>query len=276
MVPQLLGDPHACLDRKAPAPHRPRRLYREDRTHAGPISRRATSIRRMSASGLTVPVIGDPRAIYARLRLPGGGGWSGMVHDGRRWLLSCSPELFFRLDGTRLTARPMKGTVPADAGPESLLGDPKQRAENLMIVDLIRNDLARVAEPGSVAVPALFEVETYPTVLAMTSTVTADLAAGRDAVDVLEALFPCGSINRRPEDTGDGDYRGTGGRPARALYRLDWRDRPRWRCRFQCHHPHAYDRTGSGQGGYRSWVRGSWRIRRRRANGRNALRKPRS
>jgi para-aminobenzoate synthetase/4-amino-4-deoxychorismate lyase len=116
-----------------------------------------------------------------------------------RTLLSFSPELFFHLDARRITARPMKGTAGPDTDPAALAADPKQRAENLMIVDLIRNDLSRVAEPGSVAVPDLYTIETYPTVHQMTSTVTATLAEGRDAVSVLEAAFPCGSITGAPK-----------------------------------------------------------------------------
>lgn len=146
-----------------------------------------------------VSFFGHPLALYARIRQAGGGGWGGVVHDGETWLLSCSPELFFELKAGKLNARPMKGTLPAGAEPDQLRDDPKQRAENLMIVDLIRNDLSRVATPGSVAVPSLFEVEHYPTVLALTSTVTADLAPGRDAIDVLSALFPCGSITGAPK-----------------------------------------------------------------------------
>lgn len=146
-----------------------------------------------------IPFLGSPLALYARMRQAGGGGWGAVVHDGETWLLSCSPELFFELKAGKLNARPMKGTLPAGAEPGALRDDPKQRAENLMIVDLIRNDLSRVATPGSVAVPSLFEVEHYPTVLTMTSTVTADLAPGRDAVDVLGALFPCGSITGAPK-----------------------------------------------------------------------------
>jgi len=146
-----------------------------------------------------VPFVGSPLALYARLREAGGGGWGGIVHDGGRWLLSCSPELFFELKDGRLRARPMKGTLPADATDEALREDPKQRAENLMIVDLIRNDLSRVAAPGSVAVPSLFDIEHYPTVLTMTSTITANLASGKDAIDVIEALFPCGSITGAPK-----------------------------------------------------------------------------
>ncbi len=151
-------------------------------------------------------VAGDPLALYARIRGAAAAGWGGIVWDGTRTMLSFSPELFFRLDGDRLTARPMKGTARRLADPAAdmaaardLAGDAKQRAENLMIVDLIRNDLARVAVPGSVAVPELFTVEHYPTVHQMTSTVTATLAAGADAVAVLAAAFPCGSITGAPK-----------------------------------------------------------------------------
>ena len=146
-----------------------------------------------------LPFQGHPLVLYGKLRAAGGGAWGGVVHDGAHWLLSCSPELFFELTDGRLCARPMKGTLPADATPEALLDDPKQRAENLMIVDLLRNDLSRVAVPGSVAVPSLFDVERYPTVLTMTSTVTAYLQDGKDAIDVLRALFPCGSITGAPK-----------------------------------------------------------------------------
>jgi para-aminobenzoate synthetase/4-amino-4-deoxychorismate lyase len=146
-----------------------------------------------------IPFRGPPLALYGKLRKAGGGGWGAVVHDGAHWLLSCSPELFFELKGGILRARPMKGTLPADATPSALRDDPKQRAENLMIVDLLRNDLSRVAVPGTVTVPSLFEVERYPTVLTMTSTVTADLAPGLDAIDVIKALFPCGSITGAPK-----------------------------------------------------------------------------
>lgn len=153
-----------------------------------------------------VPVAGDPLALYAAVRGRAAAGWGAIVHTGDEEILSFSPELFFALDGDRLTARPMKGTARRRADPAedaavaaALAADPKQRAENLMIVDLLRNDLARVAAPGSVAVPALFAVERYPTVHQLTSTVTATLAPGRDAVDVLAALFPCGSITGAPK-----------------------------------------------------------------------------
>lgn len=153
-----------------------------------------------------VPVVGHPLALYARLRGSGAGGWGGVVHTGHDWLLSTSPELFFTLTGGTLVARPMKGTTPRGATPAddaarivALLADPKERAENLMIVDLLRNDLSRVAEAGSVKVPALFDVESYPTLHTLTSTITARLRAGSDAVDVLAAIFPCGSITGAPK-----------------------------------------------------------------------------
>lgn len=146
-----------------------------------------------------VPVAGDPRALYAGLRARAAASWGALIFTGEDWILSLSPELFFTLEGQTLTARPMKGTAPAGSDPELLRADPKQRAENLMIVDLIRNDLSRVAVAGSVAVPRLFEIETYPTVHQMVSSVTATLAPGRDAVDALAALFPCGSITGAPK-----------------------------------------------------------------------------
>ncbi|MBC7985982.1 MAG: aminodeoxychorismate synthase component I, partial [Sphingomonadaceae bacterium] len=154
----------------------------------------------------TVATQGDPLALYARMRASSRAGYGGVVFTGERWLLSLSPEMFFASIGGRLTARPMKGTAarlddPAEdaAAARGLAEDPKQRAENLMIVDLLRNDLSRVAEPGSVAVPSLFRVETFPTIHQMTSTVTARLAGGRSATDVLRAIFPCGSITGAPK-----------------------------------------------------------------------------
>lgn len=154
----------------------------------------------------SVAMADNPLALYAALRDRAGAGHGGIVFTGERWLLSFSPELFFTLEGGRLTARPMKGTAARQTTDQAdqetrraLSADPKQRAENLMIVDLLRNDLARVAQAGSVAVPELFEVESYPTVHQMTSTVTALLRPGLGAVDVLRAIFPCGSITGAPK-----------------------------------------------------------------------------
>jgi para-aminobenzoate synthetase/4-amino-4-deoxychorismate lyase len=93
----------------------------------------------------------------------------------------------------------MKGTAAPDSDPEALRGDPKQRAENLMIVDLIRNDLSRVSKPGTVKVPELFAVERFPTVLQMTSTVVSELEEGVGPVELLHATFPCGSVTGAPK-----------------------------------------------------------------------------
>ncbi len=112
---------------------------------------------------------------------------------------SHSPELFFRTSGDRIWTRPMKGTLPPSADPTELADDAKNRAENLMIVDLLRNDLSRVAHAGSVRVPSLFEVERHPTVTQMTSTVEATLKSGTGAPELFAALFPCGSVTGAPK-----------------------------------------------------------------------------
>ncbi|RZL09687.1 MAG: bifunctional aminodeoxychorismate synthase component I/aminotransferase [Rubrivivax sp.] len=121
-------------------------------------------------------------------------------------VLSVSPELFFDWDGHRITARPMKGTSARSEQPEvdaaaadHLKCSDKERAENLMIVDLLRNDLSRVAEVGSVEVPSLFDVQALPTVWQMTSTVTARTRPATRLSEVFAALFPCGSVTGAPK-----------------------------------------------------------------------------
>ncbi|MFZ4689656.1 MAG: aminodeoxychorismate synthase component I [Polymorphobacter sp.] len=152
----------------------------------------------------TVAVGGHPLHIYARLRAGSRAPFGALLFTGSLWLLSFSPELFFELKGRRLLARPMKGTaarggdaVEDVARAAALQADPKNRAENLMITDLLRNDLSRVG--SDVAVPVLFAVETYPTVLQMTSTITATAHADVVAADVLARLFPCGSVTGAPK-----------------------------------------------------------------------------
>ncbi len=149
---------------------------------------------------------GDPISIYAATRDRASAGYGGILYDGRDWQLSFSPELFFTRYHGEITARPMKGTVKrradarADAkAAQTLQASVKDRAENLMIVDLLRNDIARVACPGSVHVPQLFAIESYPTVHQMTSTVKARLADGKNAADIIRALYPCGSITGAPK-----------------------------------------------------------------------------
>lgn len=153
-----------------------------------------------------VPVLGNPLAVYARLRRTARAGYGGFIWTGAQAIASLSPELFFALRDGQVMARPMKGTAARLADPEAdvaaartLAEDPKQRAENLMIVDLIRNDLSRVAVPGSVAVPDLFRVESFPTIHQLVSDVSARLPEGTGAVDVLRAAFPCGSITGAPK-----------------------------------------------------------------------------
>jgi para-aminobenzoate synthetase / 4-amino-4-deoxychorismate lyase len=150
-----------------------------------------------------ISTVGHPLALYAGLRQRAKAGYGGVIWTGEDWLLSLSPELFFALQDGKITTKPMKGTAARDGNDAAtiaaLRADPKQRAENLMIVDLLRNDLSRVAEPGSVKVPHLFDVETYPTVHQMTSTVTAQVRHGLEAVDVMAAIFPCGSITGAPK-----------------------------------------------------------------------------
>ncbi|MCJ2178644.1 aminodeoxychorismate synthase component I [Novosphingobium album (ex Hu et al. 2023)] len=152
------------------------------------------------------PWHGDPLALYAAIRPSAAAGYGGVIHDGRHWHLSFSPELFFSLQGGSVRVKPMKGTRPRSRDPqedarlrEDLRASAKDRAENLMIVDLMRNDLSRVAQPGSVAVEHPFSVESYPTVHQMVSPVHASLQPGKGAVDLLRALFPCGSITGAPK-----------------------------------------------------------------------------
>lgn len=141
-----------------------------------------------------------------KLRRAQRAGWGGMLSMGGRGLVSCSPELFFASDGNEIWTKPMKGTARrggSDAEDQllkqSLRASTKDRAENLMIVDLLRNDLSRIAVPGSVKVEELFEIETYPTVHQMTSCISARLRSGVHAVDVIRSLFPCGSITGAPK-----------------------------------------------------------------------------
>jgi para-aminobenzoate synthetase/4-amino-4-deoxychorismate lyase len=152
-------------------------------------------------------VFGTPLALYRRLRERQRVRYGALIAlPEDRWVLSCSPELFVEKRGATLRARPMKGTVARSAEPvedqraaDFLAHDPKNRAENVMIVDLLRNDLSRVARTGSVHVPALFSVEPYASVWQMTSTIEAALPERSSFADVMRALFPCGSITGAPK-----------------------------------------------------------------------------
>jgi para-aminobenzoate synthetase / 4-amino-4-deoxychorismate lyase len=153
---------------------------------------------------LVRPFRGDAYELFRRLRAVQPAAHSAWLDLGRFAVASASPVLFFRLDGDSLVTRPMKGTAPRGASEEAdaeraraLVASEKERAENLMIVDMIRNDLGRVAETGSISVPALFEVERHPTLLQMTSTVTARSRAKHS--EILAALFPCASVTGAPK-----------------------------------------------------------------------------
>ncbi len=131
-------------------------------------------------------------------------GYAAYLDLGEQVIMSLSPELFFELDGDRITTRPMKGTRPRGMGSasdqtmaEALRNSPKERAENLMIVDMLRNDLGRVCAVNSIEVPELFSIERYPTVWQMTSTVTGNCQAS--VPDVFAALFPCASVTGAPK-----------------------------------------------------------------------------
>ncbi|CEJ87547.1 Para-aminobenzoate synthase, subunit I [Hyphomicrobium sp. GJ21] len=149
---------------------------------------------------------GSPLALYRDLRLKQRVAYAGIVDTGDVTILSASPELFIKQDGRVIETRPMKGTAPRagtlDADSEvraALSKDVKNRAENLMIVDLMRNDLGRISDPGSVSVTDLFTVETFKTLHQMTSGVRAELKPGIGLVDVLKAIFPPGSITGAPK-----------------------------------------------------------------------------
>jgi para-aminobenzoate synthetase/4-amino-4-deoxychorismate lyase len=143
---------------------------------------------------------GDPLALYARLRSRQPGRFGAFISEDSSCILSQSPELFIQKQGNTLRAMPMKGTASAlSDSAEHLSADAKNQAENVMIVDLLRNDLSRLALPGTVSVPQLFEVARYGDVLQMTSTVQAEMKPGIQLHDVLNAVFPCGSVTGAPK-----------------------------------------------------------------------------
>ena len=156
----------------------------------------------------TFPLIadfeGDPEALFARLVRAQPGGYAALIETGSFAACSVSPELFFELNGDSIRSRPMKGTRRRGVNArddarlrEQLRASEKDRAENLMVVDMIRSDLGRIANAGSVHVADLFSVETYRTVLQMTSTVGASTSASLS--DIFRALFPCASITGAPK-----------------------------------------------------------------------------
>ncbi|TVM14874.1 aminodeoxychorismate synthase component I [Oceanidesulfovibrio indonesiensis] len=154
----------------------------------------------------TSPFEGDCSAWYADVASRAGVGYPAYLDMGRHAVLCFSPELFFRRSGSVLDVRPMKGTMARGRWTEEdetrraeLAACPKNRAENVMIVDLLRNDLGRIAEPGSVRPHRLHNIEQYPTVFQMTSSVDARLRDGVGLPEIMTALFPCGSVTGAPK-----------------------------------------------------------------------------
>jgi len=149
---------------------------------------------------ITGEAYGSPLALYAQLRERQPGRYGAYLEGGSDIVLSQSPELFIKRTNGIFEAQPMKGTADArQFAPSELSNDPKNQAENVMIVDLLRNDLGRISEPGSVQVPALFEVNRHGNVLQMTSTVRAKARPQLSMIEILRAVFPCGSVTGAPK-----------------------------------------------------------------------------
>ena len=143
------------------------------------------------------PVGLDPFGYFAALAAAQPGGYA--VYSAGAGVASVSPELFFHHGDGLVVTQPMKGTLGSEFPPEVLLASDKDLAENLMIVDLLRNDLGRICEPGTVTVERLFELHRLPTVWQLTSTVTGRPRPGATLADVCAALFPCGSVTGAPK-----------------------------------------------------------------------------
>ena len=147
------------------------------------------------------------RTLYSAFRSRQKGSYGGIISlTGGPEIISHSPELFFSKFGKKMTMRPMKGTRPRAETAEAdnklkrnMKLDEKSQAENLMIVDLLRNDLSRISDTGSVKVPELFSLETYPTLHQMTSQVTSKLKDSQNFIDIFKGLFPCGSVTGAPK-----------------------------------------------------------------------------
>jgi len=210
---RLLAAPPAVPDDAAPAAAAPESNFSRAEYEAG-----VTRIREYIAAGdvyqvnlaqrFHTPFHGSPLALYRRLRVRNPAPFGAYLDFAGTIVTSISPERFLRFDPqTRLVeARPIKGTRPRgataardEALARALLESEKDRAENVMIVDLLRNDLGKVCRAGSVAVPSLFALESHPTVHHLVSTVTGVVADDKDAFDVLRAAFPGGSITGAPK-----------------------------------------------------------------------------
>jgi para-aminobenzoate synthetase/4-amino-4-deoxychorismate lyase len=209
-----VGGPPVAVEPVRPGPPVPA-SWRPDRTDAEH-ARAVDAVRACIAAGdtyqcnltdrLRTTLPGTPEQLYAALAGRQAGAFHAWLDLGEHVVVSASPELFVEWSGDALVTRPMKGTAarggtPAEdtAAAERLLASAKDRAENLMIVDLLRNDLSRIARTGSVVVPSLFDLEAYPTVWQLTSEVVATARPGTTLVALLRALFPSGSVTGAPK-----------------------------------------------------------------------------
>lgn len=211
----LYAKPRSIELPKSPQPSPPYSIGRWKPSLSGPEYRRAFSrIKKCIGRGetyqvnyslrLRAPFSGNCWRFFADLAADARAGYSAFVNTGRFVICSASPELFFRLKGHTLVSRPMKGTAPRGRFPREdierrkwLALSVKNRAENVMIVDMIRNDMGKIAATGSVSVDKLFTCESYPTLWQMTSTVQARSRA--PVAKILSALFPCASITGAPK-----------------------------------------------------------------------------
>lgn len=194
----------------------PPTTWESDTAEAGH-ARAVEEVRRLIARGVTYQVnlthrltamVDDPARLYAAMVHAQRPAFGALLDVGGHTIVSASPELFFSLEGSRIATRPMKGTIgrgrwaAEDERRRALLAaSAKDRAENLMIVDLLRNDVGRVAAFGTVAVDDLFAIERYETVWQMTSTITAERRPDAGLADVFGALFPCGSVTGAPKSS---------------------------------------------------------------------------
>jgi para-aminobenzoate synthetase/4-amino-4-deoxychorismate lyase len=143
---------------------------------------------------------GSPLAAYEVLRQKQPGPYGAYIEHANGWVLSCSPEWFLQKTGNTLMTKPMKGTARVgESSSEELHDDVKNRAENVMIVDLLRNDLSKISMPGTVKVPHLFEVQQHGDVLQMTSTISSRSKENLRLKELLQAIFPCGSVTGAPK-----------------------------------------------------------------------------
>ena len=175
---------------------------------------------------LRAVIRGDERGFYRDLCLAQRGGYAAFLDLGRYRVLSASPELFLRIDADRITARPMKGTAPRgrwqaedEEAAARLVSSSKDRAENAMIVDLLRNDLGRICRPGSIEVARMLEAERYETVWQLTSTIEGGPASPDDAARLVPSLVPERIGHGRPQGPHDQDHRRPRGLGPRTVLR---------------------------------------------------------